>query len=70
MGEGNGFDQYKLMLLDWHNQDKAAHTRIDDKLVDIEKAIVSLKTQAKIWGAVAGFFGSAVMMIIVTLLAK
>lgn len=77
MVEGNGFDNYKLLLLDWHEQDMEAHKRIEEKLdqqaldiTSLKNDISSLQVKARIAGAVTGFLASTAVAIAVALFRK
>lgn len=70
MSDDNGFDEYKLMILDWHKQDVARDDRVDERLLAIEKAILTLQVKSSVWGGVAGFFAAAVVALVAAFLQR
>ncbi len=60
---GNGFQQYKLMLLDRLDRFEEEIKALRRDVVDLKAEVVALKVKAGLWGAVAGALGPALMAI-------
>jgi len=67
-----GFAGYKRLLLDWHEQDLAAHARIDQKLEQITVTLAEMKVQTaelKVQAGIGRWLASITVPGVVGLLA-
>lgn len=61
--EGNGFQQYKLMLLDRLDRFEEEIKALRQEVAALHGEVVALKVKAGLWGALAGALGPALMAI-------
>jgi hypothetical protein len=68
MAEENGWNSWQNLVLDKLKKNDESHTALNETLLKIHTDIATLKTGARISGALAGFLAGAVITIAAALI--